>query len=97
MKKLGDGLRSFLRSVGLEWVEEYMRVKEATDAVLKSYKGLEFHDYRRGTLILKFENLHALTDLYYRRNQIAEAINTIVGRRLVRDIKFISKSQAEGK
>ncbi len=97
MKKLGDGLRSFLRSVGLDWVEEYMRVKEAADAVLRSYRGLEFHDYRRGVLILKFENLHALTELYYRRNQIADAINAIVGGKLVQDVKFISRSQAESR
>ncbi len=96
MKKLGDGLRSFLRSAGLEWVEDYMRVMEAAKAVLGSYRGLEFHDYRRGVLILKFENLHALMDLYYRRNQIAEAINAIAGERLVREVKFISREQADG-
>ncbi len=83
--------------MGLDWVEEYMRVKEAVDAVLRSYRGLEFHHYRDGVLILKFENLHALTELYYRRNQIADAINAILGRRLVREVKFISRSQAEGR
>ncbi len=90
MKKLSKGVEEFLRQAGLHWVEDYMKVREACEAVLKTYKGLEFADYRKGILYLKYENLHALTDLYYRRRGIMDAINAVLGANLVRDIKFVS-------
>lgn len=90
MKRIGKGVEEFLRAAGLHWVEDYMKVQEACRAVLKVYKGLDFADYRKGILYLKYENLHALTDLYYRRRGILDAINAVLGRNLVKDIKFVS-------
>ena len=51
MKELNKAIENYLKLAGLDWIIDYMKVKEVSEKVLKCYDFVEFYDFRDGNLI----------------------------------------------
>ncbi len=89
MKALDKAIESYLRSAGLDWILDYLKVRECSEAVLKSYDFLKFYNFRNGILSLKVVDRRRMMEIYYNKFSIIKAINTIIGKEIVKDIKFL--------
>lgn len=89
MKALNRAIEHYLKSAGLDWMLDYLKVKESSEAVLKTYEFLKFEDFKNGILALRVVDKRKLMDIYYNKFNIIKAINTIAGKEIVKDIKFL--------
>ncbi len=91
MKKLDRALREFLRRTGLEWIEDYARMKEVVESVLSAYGDFEFVRFVQGVAYVKVRspNPYAMNEIHYALPSILKAINRMLGKELVLDIKFV--------
>ncbi|MDT7880576.1 MAG: hypothetical protein RQ990_06980 [Candidatus Hydrothermia bacterium] len=86
MKELDKAIENYLKLAGLDWIIDYMKVKEVSEKVLKCYNFIEFEDFRNGDLILKVNDKRKIMEFHYKKMEIIRAINTIIGKKIVNNI-----------
>ncbi|MEO0143343.1 MAG: hypothetical protein ABIL49_00995 [candidate division WOR-3 bacterium] len=86
MKGLNKAIENYLKLSGLEWILDYIDVKEIAESVLKSYDFVEFEDFKNGILFLKVKDKRKIMEFHYKKFGIIKAINTIARRDIVKDI-----------
>lgn len=88
MKELNKAIEDYLIASNLSWILDYMKLKEACEVVLKPYEYLIFEKFERGILYLKLSDRRNYMEVYYKKLDIIRAINTLVGKKIVKEIKF---------
>jgi hypothetical protein len=86
MKELNKAIENYLKLAGLDWIIDYMKVKEVSERVLKCYDFVEFYDFRDGNLILKINDKRKIMEFHYKKLDIMKIINTIIGKKIVNNI-----------
>ncbi|MCX7947506.1 MAG: DUF721 domain-containing protein [candidate division WOR-3 bacterium] len=88
MKELNKIIENYLIASNLGWILDYMKLKEACEVVLKPYEYLTFEEFEKGILYLKITDRRKYMEFYYKKLDIIRAINALVGKKLVKEIKF---------
>jgi len=86
MKDLNKAIENYLKLSGLDWIINYIKVKEVSEKVLECYDFVEFYDFKHGNLILKVNDKRKVMEFHYKKPDIIKAINTIIGKEIVHNI-----------